>query len=188
MQEVGPLERGASGSFGLKLRKFRDHQPALGDGGALWGRGHRPRGQTQLCLDAARGATWRGEGSAWRGLFRGADELGVEGWGKELRGRASPAEGGSGRRGVRARRWKRRPRGGLAVVQGPLGLVSPGGEGGRWGGPLSEVGECSGQASLATEGFGGTGVTGGEGTGRCEGPLPARSSGRAPPEVKGSSG
>lgn len=38
--------------------------------GALWGRRHRPRGQTRLCLDGARGATWRREGSAWRGLFR----------------------------------------------------------------------------------------------------------------------
>lgn len=129
-----------------------------------------------------------GPGERPDGLFPGADELDVQGRGKELRGRASPAEGGSGRRGVRVWRWKRRPGGGLAVVLGPLGLVSLGGEGSRWGGPLSGVGECSGRASLATEGFGGTGVTDGEGTGRCEGPLPARSSGRALPEVKGSSG
>lgn len=40
----------------------------------MWGRGHHPRGETRLCLDPARGATWRrggraGSGAGW--LFKG---------------------------------------------------------------------------------------------------------------------
>lgn len=86
------------------------------------------------------------------GLFLGPGRLGGHGRGEELRGRASPAEGGSGRRGVRALREGGR-RGGLStMVGGSLGLPSLGGEEGRWGGPPSAVGESSGRVSLAVEG------------------------------------
>lgn len=190
MQEVGPLESGTSRFWGFELRKFRGRPPALGTG-CLVGQTSSSQGSDATLPLWGQGSDLAARGECLEGAVPGAAELGVQGWGTELRGRASPAEGGSGRRGVRARRWKRRPGGGPAVVERverPLGLVSPGGEGGRWGGPVSAVGEWSGRASLAREGVGWTGVTGGEESGRGEGPPPARWSGRAPAEVKRSSG
>jgi hypothetical protein len=100
--------------------------------------------------------TRQGQGRARR------TRLGPHRRGRGLEERLSPAEGGNGRRGVRALRWSCRPGGRPSEVEGRSGREVPCGEDGPWAGPPPAVMEGVVRAAGDRGGLGGRPRGGGE--------------------------